>query len=274
MKTQIAAFLLSFILLPNSGMAQVSDRFFGGNVQRIDFSTNELPPNLYSAFTGNKTTSSLTYCLPANYSIIKNYPLIVYVPGFHGQPGGNIKNAIDIANNRECVVVSLPLFKVEIDRTEPGGGILIGFSDYSVLASAYKIMLEKFFQTIPNIDSQKSAMVGFSNGAIAIAVLVSSHDEYILNKFHSYCLVDHGMFHLADLHKTPTKNRRFLLLVGDREEQGRDLKIRGAKLLQDSYRLAGCNIESRILQNTGHELTPNCKRDIGVWVFGDQNSNN
>ena len=116
-------------------------------------------------------------------------------------------------------------------------------------------------------------MVGFSNGAIAIAVLVTSHDEYILDNFRSFCLVDHGMFHLTDLHKTPTKDRRFLILVGDKKDYGRDLKIRGAKLAQDSYQLLGCSVESRILKNTGHELTQSCKRDIGTWIFEGHKSN-
>jgi hypothetical protein len=274
MKIQLITFLISFILLSNTVISQAIEKYFWNDVQRIEFSNDELPLNLYSEFTGNKKTSFLQYCLPANYSKKKNYPLLVYIPGFHGNPGGNIENAIDIANSRECIVASLPLFKANIDRTEPGRGIIIGFCDYSVLASSYKVMLEKFFHTIPNIDSQKSAMVGFSNGAIAIAVLVSSHDEYILDKFHSFCLVDHGMFHLTDLHKTLTKDRRFLILVGDREEMGRNLKIRGAKLVQDSYQLLGCNVESRILKNTGHELTQNCMRDIGTWVFEDYKLNN
>lgn len=272
MKIQLTAFLVGFILLSNAGISQLIETNFWNDVQRIEFNNDELPSNLYSEFTGNKKTSYLQYCLPASYSKEKNYPLLVYVPGFHGHPGGNIKNAIDIANNRECIVASLPLFKANVDRTEPGRGIIIGFSDYSVLSSAYKVMLEKFFQTIPNINRQKSAMVGFSNGAIAIAVLVSSHDEYILDKFHSYCLVDHGMFHLTDLHKMPTKERRFLILVGDKEDYGRDLKIRGAKLVQDAYQVLGCSVESRILLNTGHQLTQSCKRDIGAWVFEDHKS--
>lgn len=273
MRIQLIAFLVGFILLPNAGIAQLIETNGWNDVQRIEFSNDELPSNLYSDFTGNKKTSYLQYCLPASYSKKKNYPLLVYVPGFHGHPGGNIKNAIDIANNHECIVASLPLFKANIDRTEPGRGIIIGFSDYPVLAGAYKVMLQRFFQTIPNIDSRKSAMVGFSNGAIAIAVLVSSHDDYILDKFHSYCLVDHGMFHLTDLHKTPTKDRRFLILVGDKYDFGRDLKIRGAKLVQDAYQVVGCSIESRILQNTGHELTQSCKKDIGTWIFEDNKSN-
>ena len=270
-KLRPTVFAFMFVLLSSVGISQVIKGNYWYDIQRIEFGKNDLPLNLYSEFTGNIENSSLQYCLPKNYSNMKNYPLLVYVPGFHGHSGGNIENAMDIADRYECVVASLPLFKAKINRTEPGGGILIGYSDYSVMARAYNVMLERFFKVVPNIDSQKSAMVGFSNGAIAIAVLVSSHDEYILGKFQSFCFVDHGMFHLADLHKTPTKDRRFLILVGDKEDYGRDLKIRGARLVQDSYQLLGCNIESRVLQNTGHELTQGCKREIGTWVFENDN---
>ena len=87
---------------------------------------------------------------------------------------------------------------------------------------------------VPNIDRDRSAMVGYSNGAIAVAILISSHDRYILDQFHSFCLVDHGMFHLTDLHKPPANDRRYLILVGDRDDYGREFKLRGAKLAEDS----------------------------------------
>jgi len=274
-KVQLTAFLVSLILLSNSGISQETETRIWDDVQQIEFSSDELPPNLYSAFTGDSQTSILQYCLPANYSKDNNYPLILYVPGNHGNRGGNIKNAIDIANNRECIVASLPLFKADIDRSEPSGGIVISLCDYPILSSAYKVILEKLFQTIPNIDNRRSAMVGFSNGAIAVAVLVSSHDEYILNKFQSFCLVDQGVFHLTDLHKSPTKERRFLILVGDDEQDlGRELIIRGAKLVMDSFQLLGIDIESRVLENTDHLLTiENSKKDIGNWIFEENISN-
>jgi predicted esterase len=128
-------------------------------------------------------------------------------------------------------------------------------------------MLGKLFDEVPNIDFQQSAMAGFSNGAIAIAVLVSMQDEFILEHFYHFCMVDHGMFHLCDLHKSLAKARRFLILVGDEEDYGRDLKIRGAKLMADSWRLVGVDFESRVLTNTGHELPMSCKQQIGQWIF-------
>ncbi len=238
-----------------------------GTVQAIEFGRDELPPNLYSMYTGQTENSVLQYCLPEDYSKTKTYPLIVYVPGFHGHPGGNIDNAKDIANSHECVVVSLPLFKANMDPSEIGLGLILGFSDYSVLAGAYELMLKRFFADVPNIDPSKSGMAGFSNGAMAIAVLISANNQYILERFNSFCLVDHGMFHLTDLHKHPARERRFLIMVGDKDGPGRELKLRGAKLWEDSFKLLGLDVESRVLLNTGHELTDAIKTEIGNWML-------
>jgi len=238
-----------------------------GAVQRIEFSDEELPDNLYSMFTGKPANSALRYCLPADYSKDKSYPLIVYVPGYHGHPSGNIQNAKDIADGHECVVASLPLFKAGIDRSEIGHGLIVSFADYPVLSRAYAIMFEKLDRVVPNIDRERSAMVGFSNGAIATGVLVSSHDTNILERFASFCMVENGMFHLTDLHQSGARDRRYLILVGDELDYGRELKLRGAQLAEDSWQTLGVDIESRILQDTGHELTEACKQDIGRWVF-------
>ncbi len=267
MKTPTAITITCVAILSLCTYAEASWGTTWGAIQSIEFASDELPQNLYSQFTGEAANSVLQYCLPTSYSSSKDYPLVVYVPGFHGHPGGNIGNAKDIANGQECVVASLPLFKADVDRSEAGKGVIVSFADYPVLSGAYRVMFEALFKAVPNIDRSKSAMVGFSNGAITIAVLLSSHDRYILERFHSFCLVDQGMFHLTDLYKSPTRDRRFLILVGDKEDFGRDLKLRGARLAEESYQLLGISIESRVLENTGHELTAACKRDIGAWVF-------
>jgi hypothetical protein len=61
------------------------------------------------------------------------YPLVLYGPGFHGHPGGNIDNARDIGDGHACIVASLPLFKERLDRFEVANGVIISFSDYPVL---------------------------------------------------------------------------------------------------------------------------------------------
>ena len=57
MKIQLKRFLVSFILLSNIGIPQVAKTNFWDDIQRIEFSSEELPPNLYSMYTGDKKTS-------------------------------------------------------------------------------------------------------------------------------------------------------------------------------------------------------------------------
>jgi len=208
----------------------------------------------------------LSICLPDDYSPTNTYPLLVYVPGNDGGTKGNLYNAQTIAGPRGWVVATLPLFKKEVDRSEPAGGVIVSFEDYPVIAKAYRTMLGRLFERVPNIDRKKSAMVGFSNGSITIAVLVSNHDEFILTHFNNFCLVDHGMFHLADLHKSRARDCRFLILVGDQPDMGREGKLRQAKLQEDSWKLLHVNVSCRVMRDTGHEFNEPQMEIVGDWL--------
>jgi hypothetical protein len=237
-----------------------------GKTIEISFSKENLPPTLYTMMIGEYVTPCLTVRLPDDFDSNKTYPLLVYVPGLHGGPKGNIYNAQTIAGPRGWIVATLPLFKKSVDSNEMLGGILVSFQDYPAISKAYDIMLGRIFDLVPNIDRQKSAMVGFSNGALTIAVLVSSHDEFILTHFKNFCLVDHGMFHLTDLHKTNARDCRYIILVGDKTDQGRDLKIRGSQLLQDEWKLLGVNLSYQIMKDTGHEFQDRHMVIVGKWL--------
>jgi hypothetical protein len=237
-----------------------------GKPVEFSFSENGLPPTLYTMMTGTAATPTLTVQLPEDYDPAKSYPLLVYVPGFHGGPKGNIDNARQIAGPRGWIVASLPLFKQPIDRTEVSGGLLVSLEDCPVISKAYAIMLGRLFERIPNIDREHSALVGFSNGALTIAVLVSNHDEFVLSHFRNFCLVDDGMFHLTDLHKLRTRGCRFLVLVGDKPDMGRELKLRGSKLLQDEWRLLGVNLTSYVMKDTGHEFRAPQMALVNQWL--------
>ena len=237
----------------------------GKNIE-IMFPEPNLPPTLFAMMTGTTAIPCLTIRLPDDYDRTKTYPLLVYVPGFHGGPKGNIGNAQTIAGPKGWIVASLPLFKESIDKNEPAAGIMIGFQDYPIISHAYRIILGKLFELIPNIDRAKSAMVGFSNGALTIAILVSNHDEFILTHFKNFCFVDHGMFHLTDLHKKYARDGRFLILVGDKLDYGRDLKIKGSQLLQEEWKLLGVNLKYQIMNNTGHEFYDRQMAIVGQWL--------
>jgi predicted esterase len=241
-----------------------------GGVTTIELADDNLPPSLFEMITGADAPPTLSYRLPDNYDLERNYPLVVYVPGYHGGPTGNIGNALKIAGPTDWVVASLPLFKRSVDRDEIGSGMLVGLSDYSTISESYRILLARLFEAVPNIDPERSAMVGFSNGALTIAVLVSNHDEFVLTRFRNFCLVDHGMFHLTDLYKSYSRDARYLILSGDdRRDPGRDLKIRGGQLLQDAWRFLGVDLSFRVMTDTGHEFGDREMALVGRWLRGE-----
>jgi hypothetical protein len=264
---------LLVILFHCCGLVSVIYQFSGiayaqklppGEITEIKFA--DLPPTLYTMMTGTEAAPCLMVRLPGAYDPAKTYPLLVYVPGLHGGPKGNIGNALTIAGPKGWIVASVPLFKKAVDRSELLGGIIISFEDYPVISKAYQTMLGKLFELVPNIDRERSAMVGFSNGAITIGVLLSNHDEFILTHFKNFCLVDHGMFHLADLHKKYAKDCRYLILVGDKEDLGRELKIRQSRLQQDAWKLLGVNLSCQIMKDTGHEFNDRQMEIVGRWL--------
>lgn len=237
-----------------------------GKVTDLIFSDATLPPTLHAMMTGEASPPAMAVRLPDDFDSSKSYPLLVYVPGFDGGLKGNIGNAQKIAGPRGWIVASLPLFKKTVDKSEPAGGILVSLEDGPIIAQSYEIMLRRLFSLVPHIDREGSAMVGFSNGAITIAVLVSLHDEFILDHFKNFCVVDHGMFHLMDLHKKGSRDCRFLVLVGDKQDFGREVKIRQSQLLQDEMRLLRVNLSYEIMKNTGHEFGDRQMAIVGQWL--------
>ncbi len=257
---------LLLIILNLFGVSSAQELVLKNPIFEITFPNENFPPTLHSKRTGEEVTPTLTYRLPNNYDLTKKYPLLVYIPGFDGGLKGNINNAITIADTNSWIVATVPLFKKTIDRDEPAGGIIVSMEDFPVISKCYRIMFEKLFQEVPNIDYNKSSMVGFSNGAITIAVLISMHDEFITNHFNNFCLVDHGMFHLTDLHKKGSKDCKYLILIGDQQDLGRDLKIQRSKLLQDEMKLVGVNLSYEIMKDTGHEFNKKEMKLVKNWV--------
>jgi hypothetical protein len=257
-------FLLSLIFSSLS-FAQEYQIKPGKNIE-ITFPDADLPPILHTLMTGEKAIPTLTFRLPDDYDSTKTYPLLVYVPGWDGGLKGNMYNAQTIAGTNGWIAATLPLFKKAIDKSEPGGGMIVSMEDNSTIAQCYEIMLGKLFELIPNIECDRSAMVGFSNGAITLAVLLSSHDEFIFNHFKNFCMVDHGMFHLTDLHKKGSRDCRYLILVGDKQDFGRELKIQRSKLLQDEMKLLGVNLSCEIMKDTGHEFYEKQMAIVGKWL--------
>lgn len=237
-----------------------------GQIIKIKLTNENLPPTLYSIMKQTAIEPCVTLRLPDDFDAKTTFPLLVYVPGNDGGREGNLGHARTIAGDRGWIVASLPLFKKTVDPSEPAGGVLVSFEDEPIIARAYAKMLGKIFEMIPRIDKKRSAMVGFSNGSLTIAVLVSCHDDFILSHFRNFCLVDHGMFHLSDLHKREARECRYLILAGDREDMGRSLKIRGGQLQRDEWNLLGIDLTFRIMKDTGHEFGSRQMALVAKWL--------
>jgi hypothetical protein len=257
---------LSAIVFLHFVASALAQELAPGKTMEISFPGADLPPTLYSLMTGTESKPCLTVRLPDDFNPTNKYPLLVYVPGNDGGPKGNLGNAQTIAGPRGWIVASLSLFKKSVDRSEYAGGVVVSMEDYPTLSKAYQTMLGRLFELVPNIDREKSALVGFSNGAITIGVLVSGHDEFILTHFKNFCLVDHGMFHLTDLHKKYARDCRYLILVGDQPDLGRDEKIRQSQLQQDAWKLLGVNLSYQIMKDTGHEFQDRHMALVGRWL--------
>lgn len=237
-----------------------------GQVIKIRFTDRDLPPTLYAMMNKATVEPCLSVRLPDDFDPAKTYPLLVYVPGNDGGKVGNLGNARAIAGDSGWIVASLPLFKKVVDRKEPGGGLVVSLEDEPIIAQAYATMLGRVFEMVPQIDKENSAMVGFSNGAITIAVLLSCHDAFVFDHFKNFCLVDHGMFHLTDLHKSGARDCRYLLLAGDEEDLGRELKLRAGQLQEDIWKLVGIDLEFHVMKDTGHEFGPKQMALVGNWL--------
>lgn len=261
-----AGLLFSNLIFSCRSSVQVPQIKPGKRIE-ITFTDATFPPILHTLITGEKAIPTLTFRLPDDYESTKKYPLLVYVPGGDGGPKGNIHNAQTIVGTSGWIVATLPLFKKAIDKTEPSGGMIVSMEDFPVVSRCYKVMLGKLFNLIPNIAFDKSAMVGFSNGAITLAVLLSSHDEFIVSHFRKFCMVDHGMFHLTDLHKRGSRDCQYLILTGDKQDLGRELKIQRSKLLQAEMKMIGVSLSFEIMENSGHEFHKTQMEYVRRWLI-------
>ena len=237
-----------------------------GKVAEITFPKETLPKTLYSIVSGGDVSPCMTVRLPDDYNPEKSYPLLVYLKGRDGGKNGNISVAHEIAGSKGWILASLPLFKKSVDKEEMYGGIIVSFDDYPVISKAYSTMLGRLLELVPNIDSDKSAMVGFSNGAYTIAMLVSCQDEFVLNNFKNFGLIDSGYWYLNGLHKRALDKSRFLLLVGDRKDPERNILIRQAQMILDSSEWVNAEVTLHFMRDTGHQFPFRYRQLVGKWL--------
>ena len=222
----------------------------------------ELPDTLATMSTGQRQPARLTVRLPANYSRESKFPLFVFLNGDDGGRGDTLPRDSKVIGSNDFICASLPLFKRAFDKRD---GVLVTVDDFETASRAYRIMLQKLFDTVPNIAPERSALGGFSNGAHMTALLLAGQDDFILSHFRAFYLVEGGNPLAANaLHRAALKPCRFLLMCGD---QGNDYL---SPALQDRAKAGGLDFTFITMRGAGHEFPLKYQILLGQWVRGER----
>lgn len=237
----------------------------------LNFQFPELPDTLFTMKTGTKVVPQMSVRLPDNYTPDRKFPVFVFL---HGNPGGKADSAAlgklrAIMKDQDFILVNVPLFKKDIDKSEIFDGCMISFADYPVIKKCYDAMLGKLFATVPNSDPEKSVFGGFSNGGHATAVLVCMEDEILLKHFKHIFINDGGFFHLpAGLHRRTLADKNFLLLVGDSGNPWwRQPLMDLGKSMDAMARAYKRNLTLIVMEKTEHAFPPRYEAELRAWVY-------
>jgi len=131
--------------------------------------------------TLGKQSAVMQVHIPADYTTDKKYPLFLWLGGAEGNP--TIRT--DIADPARYICISMPLWlNSKFSRPSWANPIQIFPEDGEIIWSAWKVMLAKLEQIIPNVQMGTGIAGGFSNGAHAIAAFLS--DKALSRHFQSY----------------------------------------------------------------------------------------
>lgn len=156
----------------------------------------EMPLTFYDLLQKKQDKAQMTIFLPSNYDPGRKFPLLIFLNGWDGGPGGNPAVARSLCEGNDFVCVSVPLFKAPgfeaKEPNVPGPGFIMVAEDGKYMWPFFKTMLEKLEVTVPNLDPKCRVLGGFSNGAHATAVLIDGSDGEVTRQFTAFLLVEGG----------------------------------------------------------------------------------
>lgn len=221
----------------------------------------EMPLTFYDLLQKKQDKAQMTIFLPFNYEPGRKFPLLIFLNGWDGGPGGNPGVARSLCEGRDFVCVSVPLFKAPGFEAKapnvPGPGFIMDAADGKYMWPFFKTMLEKLEATVPNIDPKRRVLGGFSNGAHATAALIDGSDGEITQRFRAFLLVEGGgrLEHYERL-----KDKPLLMVSSNSKSKPR------AQEICDSAKAAGAKAKLLVEDVGKHDFPVSAYPAVGQWL--------
>lgn len=223
----------------------------------------EMPPTFHARFQKTNVQAQMTVFLPTNYDPGRNFPLLIFLNGWDGGPGGNPGVARSLCEGRDFVCASLPLFKAPNFKVGaanvPGAGFIMGREDASYMWPFFKKMLDLLEESVPNLDSAHRVLGGFSNGAHATAGLMDESGGEITRRFSAFLFVEGGG---RLQHYDLLKAKPFLMVSSNAKSRPR------AQQICDAAQSAGAKA-TLIFEDVGkHDFPASAYPAVRQWLRG------
>ncbi len=263
MKTHIACLVLlaALVFAQGSHAALLVPGPEPGNTFTVQFA--EMPPTFYDLDQNKDLKAQMTVFLPTNYDPARKYPLFIFLNGGNGGTGSNPGVARALAEDRDFVCVSVPLFKASLATAQtqkgPRPGYIFNGADGRYMWPYFKTMLSKLDDLVPNIDPAHRILGGFSNGAHATAGLIDGSDGEVARRFSAFFFSEGG----GKLeHYDLLKGKPFLMLSSNSKSLPR------AKEILEAAKAAGAKT-TLIFEDIGkHGFSESAYPAVRAWLRG------
>jgi hypothetical protein len=194
MKTKINLVIL-LILIVNS---LIANNFIKQDTVLI-LQFPKLPPTMYNMVFGKSPVPMATVYLPADYSIDRKFPVLLWIDGGMGSDGNGARALSETFGNKGFILINLPQFMKKLEPLLPDSSnywqrlMLYYKPDNEIIWNSYKTMLDSIWSLVPNIDEANSFIGGFSNGGHTTAILLNRPNAEITRYFNKFIFIEGGV---------------------------------------------------------------------------------
>jgi predicted esterase len=125
-------------------------------------------------------------------------------------------------------------------------------------------MLQKLYEVVPNVDTERNVIAGFSNGGHSIACIFENGNEYLTSILPNVIMCEGG-FALTQYGNFEGSN--VLFMYGGKADGGRAKLHEAAEKLVDGLERSGANVSVIVMEDTGHAMPKEFFPQVKEWVL-------